>query len=257
MGDGRDGLSEAVHLAAEKRVLADQVMALREDRDILTEVVNEMKDEAEWLRDKAMRYHDELAKDALELARRQETIRLLQDENNDLAAEVADAHNRLRHLEEDYNYETHISGKVPGLEAEVERLRQENEGLNDYADKVAGKLSFAQAEVERLENELEKALDGQHEWKVKAERLRQTIKAKDERVDIQAAEVERQNKVIEDLMAINNANYDEVERLRVDRDTLTEVVNEMKDEYERLWEENRLLRESKTCVHEFDIGGEG
>ncbi len=35
MGDGRDGLSEAVHLAAEKRALADEVVRLRAEVESL------------------------------------------------------------------------------------------------------------------------------------------------------------------------------------------------------------------------------
>lgn len=49
MGDGRDGLAEAVHLAAEKRRISDEVVMLREAlAQALAEVERLRAYEAEW-----------------------------------------------------------------------------------------------------------------------------------------------------------------------------------------------------------------
>ncbi len=78
MSDGRDGLSEAVHLAAEKRALAAEVVRLRRSHDLAVTVRDA---ELARLRDKAMRYHDELAKENLARIEAEAEAERLREEN--------------------------------------------------------------------------------------------------------------------------------------------------------------------------------
>ena len=76
MGDGRDGLHEAVHLAAEKRALAAEVVRLREDladREMAERVLitinnglrEALKEIAEYARAVGMPHIADMARNAL------------------------------------------------------------------------------------------------------------------------------------------------------------------------------------------------